>query len=365
MSRIASRPATVNHYGRVPIGWDVKPLGQVSINHDRKRKPLSKIQRQQRPGPFPYYGAAKVFDYIDDYIFDGTHCLIAEDGSVVTPDGHPVMQLATGKFWPNNHTHILEGKAPATTRYLYYYLKGFDITGYITGAAQPKITQENLNRIPVLVPPVEVLGRTAAILSAYDDLIENNLRRIKILEEMAQALYREWFVNFRFPGHESVRMVDSEQGRIPEGWEVSELSAIATIVDCLHDRKPDRLNAGECLLLHVWNVGRTGKLDLSERFYISEGDYAHWTRRIEVSGGDVTISKTGRVGAVAQIPGGVKATIGRNLVAIRFPRAPTFLLQYLLSSHKDVEVQPHVAWHHHGKSTREGHRQVALCAAVQ
>ena len=125
----------VNRYGAAPTGWAVKRLDGVAINHDRKRRPLSKMQRQERPGPYPYYGAAKVFDFIDDYIFDGTYCLIAEDGSVITPEGYPVMQLAKGKFWANNHTHILEGRSPVTTRYLFYYLSGFDISGYITGAA--------------------------------------------------------------------------------------------------------------------------------------------------------------------------------------------------------------------------------------
>jgi len=86
------------------------------------------------------------------------------------------------------------------------------------GSTMPTLTQSTIKRFQVPYPPHR--GKIAAILSAYDDLIENNLRRIEILEEMAQALYREWFVKFRFPGHESVCMVDSELGMIPEGWEV-------------------------------------------------------------------------------------------------------------------------------------------------
>ena len=84
----------------------------------------------------------------------------------------------------------------------------------------------NLTKLQVKLPPLPTQQKIAAILSAYDDLIENNTRRIKILEEMAQAIYREWFVNFRFPGHEGVRMVESELGLVPEGWEVRKLGEV-------------------------------------------------------------------------------------------------------------------------------------------
>jgi type I restriction enzyme, S subunit len=91
------------------------------------------------------------------------------------------------------------------------------------------LNQGILERLQVPVPPIAIQDRTASVLSAYDDLIENNTRRIKILEEMAQMLFREWFVNFRFPGHEKVRMVESELGPIPEGWEVRRLGDVARV----------------------------------------------------------------------------------------------------------------------------------------
>ncbi|MET0118963.1 MAG: restriction endonuclease subunit S [Sedimenticola sp.] len=138
--------------GMIPEGWEVKLLNEVSENFDRMRKPLSKMQREKRKGKFPYYGAAKIFDYIDDYIFDGQYLLMAEDGSVVTPNRNPVLQMAYGKFWANNHTHILRGAGLITTDHLYLALKTIDVMPYITGAAQPKITQTNMNRIQILVP---------------------------------------------------------------------------------------------------------------------------------------------------------------------------------------------------------------------
>ena len=115
--------------------------------------------------------------------------------------------------------------------YLTYLLLGNEIQGRFksvsTGATVAHLNVRDIRDLPLPeLPPLETQRKIAAILSAYDDLIENNLRRIKILEEMAQRLYREWFVNFRFPGHENVRMVDSPLGKIPQGWEVTSLSGL-------------------------------------------------------------------------------------------------------------------------------------------
>lgn len=116
-------------------------------------------------------------------------------------------------------------------RYLTYLLLGNEVQGHIhsqtNGATVAHLNMRDIRALPISLPSLPEQKRIAGILSAYDDLIENNLRRIKILEEMAQSLYREWFVHFRFPGHESVKMVDSSLGQIPEGWEVKKLGEIA------------------------------------------------------------------------------------------------------------------------------------------
>ena len=103
------------------------------------------------------------------------------------------------------------------------------IKANISGAAQPQANAQVLTSFPIPLPPLPTQRKIASILSAYDDLIENNTRRIKILEEMAQTIYREWFVHFRFPGYEKVRMVESEMGLIPEGWEVKKLGEVVEL----------------------------------------------------------------------------------------------------------------------------------------
>jgi len=118
--------------------------------------------------------------------------------------------------------------------YLHYYLREPDVIAWITnqaiGATLPNLNTNILRSVPIRFPLLPTQRKIAAILSAYDDLIENNLRRIKILEEMAQNLYREWFVKFRFPGHEKTRFVDSPLGRIPEGWEALPFTEMADVL---------------------------------------------------------------------------------------------------------------------------------------
>jgi len=169
--------------GEIPEGWEVKGLGEIADNFDRLRKPLSKIQRAELQGPYPYYGAAKVFDYVNDFIFDGEYLLMAEDGSVITSDRAPVLQLVNERFWPNNHTHVLRGRPPHSTHYLYLGLLCVDVSPYITGAAQPKITQENMNRIPFV-------SAAASVHKEFDDLIEPIIRQSQTLQWQISSLRR-------------------------------------------------------------------------------------------------------------------------------------------------------------------------------
>jgi type I restriction enzyme S subunit len=119
----------------------------------------------------------------------------------------------------------------ADWRFVFYslLLNRADLTIQAQGAAQQNLNQDLIRQFCLDLPPLPIQRRIAGILSAYDDLIENSQRRIKILEEMARRLYREWFVYFRFPGHESCRFVESSLGEIPEGWEVKKLASVAAV----------------------------------------------------------------------------------------------------------------------------------------
>lgn len=165
----------------LPEGWEHVKINAITNNHDNKRKPLSSMVRMDIQGKYPYYGAAKVIDSIDDFIFDGKYLLVAEDGSVITTDGYPVLQLVNGKFWVSNHAHVLEGKYPISTEYIYLTLSKYSIIGLITGAAQPKINQENLNRISIIKPSEDFCIR-------FNRIIVPLFEEMKILADKNQLL---------------------------------------------------------------------------------------------------------------------------------------------------------------------------------
>ena len=149
---------------------------EVSINYDKKRIPLSGAQRAKRPGMYRYYGAQGVIDYIDDYIFDGIYLLIAEDGENLKSKKQNIAQVVDGRFWVNNHAHIVQGNSLCETRYLCYLLNSMDLSGYITGSAQPKLNQANLLAIELRLPCLEVQKRVSDFLATFDDKIELNNR---------------------------------------------------------------------------------------------------------------------------------------------------------------------------------------------
>ena len=165
-------------FGVLPTGWARGRLGDVIEIFDSQRVPLSAREREQRPGPYPYYGAASAMDRVDAYLFEGPHVLVGEDGSVVNDDGSPVLQYVDGKFWVNNHAHVLLGRCGITPEHLLLLLERVDVRPYVTGAVQPKLNQANLCAVPIVVPaePVNVrFGCTIApFFAAKRALIREN-----------------------------------------------------------------------------------------------------------------------------------------------------------------------------------------------
>lgn len=139
------------------------------------------------------------------------------------------IHFSSQPFFVIDTAFYLKPAADFDLRWAYYQLKNFDINKIDSGAAIPSTSREAFYQIPVRVPPLETQRRITSILSAYDGLIENNTRRIAILEEIARRVYEEWFARFRFPGHEQVKMVESELGLIPENWEPTSVDQCVTV----------------------------------------------------------------------------------------------------------------------------------------
>ena len=177
-------------------------------------------KQDRKEGEFPIVASTAVQGYHAEYKVKPPGVITGRSGSLGS------VQYLDKPFWPLNTTLWVKNFKGNNPKFTYYFLKTLRLERYNSGAGVPTLNRNHLDALDVAIPPLPTQRKIAAILSAYDDLIENNLRRIKILEEMAQNLYREWFVKFRFPGHEQARFVDSLLGRVPEGWEVRKITEL-------------------------------------------------------------------------------------------------------------------------------------------
>ncbi len=174
--------------GEAPEGWGVKALGDVIEIHDSKRVPLNSRERMERQGRYPYYGAAGIMDYVDDYLFDGVHVLIGEDGSVVDDEGYPVVQYIWGQFWVNNHAHVLKGRNGFGDEHLYLLLRQMPIMAYVTGAVQPKLNQGNLKSIPIIFPGPPACRAFSDRIAPMFQRVRDNADEIESLVGQRDAL---------------------------------------------------------------------------------------------------------------------------------------------------------------------------------
>lgn len=160
----------------MPSNWRIGTVGEIIELHDSKRIPLSGAQRANMDKLYPYYGATSLMDYVDGYLFDGVYLLLGEDGTVVDDKGFPILQYIDGKFWVNNHAHILTGKLGFSVEELYLLFSLTNIKSIVTGAVQQKVSQQNLKKVPAIIPSGDTL-------SSFDELIQPIFSQIRNLRD--------------------------------------------------------------------------------------------------------------------------------------------------------------------------------------
>jgi type I restriction enzyme S subunit len=171
-------------------------LDQISQNLDFRRVPITKSMRAE--GHFPYYGASGIVDHVEGYIFDGDYLLISEDGGNLLARTSPIAFLASGKFWVNNHAHILKCENIIDHKFLELYLNHVDVSEFITGAAQPKLSKRSLNQIPIPFPKSEALRadlvRHLQAFSLEAESLRNNFNtQQQLLGELRNSFLRSAF----------------------------------------------------------------------------------------------------------------------------------------------------------------------------
>lgn len=266
--------------------WKEFYLEDLAEIHNTKRVPLSSMQRAKRKGIYPYYGASGIVDHIDDYTFDGEYVLISEDGENLKSRNTPIAFKATGKFWVNNHAHIIKGKKDFHNNLIIHYFRNLDLNEFITGAVQPKLNKASLTSIPFYLPTEKKEQKAiVSVLSSLDDKIDLLHRQNTTLECMAETLFRQWFLE-----------------EAQEDWNLVQLGEY---VECFNgvSYKSSELNPSKIAMVTLKSFDRNGgfRLDgfkeftgrFKEQHIVAQGDLvvAHTdiTQDAEVIGNPVLV----------------------------------------------------------------------------
>jgi len=302
--------------------WCPEKLGEVVDFRSGWRNSQDAVPH----GQYPFFTCSQEILRHNEFDFDTEAVIMAGNNA----DARFHLQYYKGKFAARQRTYIITPKSGDTScRFIFYLLQKLQphFAAQSQGTTTKFVTIGILRDAPILMPPLSEQEVITHILGTLDDKIELNRRMNETLEAMARAIFKSWFV-------------DATEKGIPKGWKVAEISDITDVIDCLHSKKPERREQG-FPLLQLWNIRDDGLIDMADTYYIGEADYKLWTTRMEALQGDCVITNVGRVGAVAQIPEGLRAALGRNMTGIRckssFP-FPTFLIECFLSENMRNEI---------------------------
>ena len=314
--------------------WQEVRLGEVAEIFDYQRIPLSTMQRMNRKGAYPYYGASGVIDYIDDFIFDGEFVLISEDGENLRTRKTPIAFKVSGKFWVNNHAHIVKGKKDYFNDLIVYLFENLDLNPYITGAVQPKLNQSTLLNIPLKIPILETTQqKIAEILSSFDDKIVLLHRQNKTLESLALTLFRHYFIDN--PNRNE--------------WELGKLGDYVKIIDNRGKTPPFTTDITPYPLIEVNALSDDSMLinyDVVRKYVIKE-TYQNWFRE-HIKQYDILLSTVGSIGEVAMLLDN-KGCIAQNVIGFRARDiSPFYLYEWLKYMQQEIKefdigsVQPSI-----------------------
>lgn len=294
-------------------GWVIKTIGDVCDIFDRNRKPISK--RDREPGPYPYYGASCIQDYVSGYLFDGRYLLIGEDGAKWGP-GEDTAYIAEGKFWVNNHAHIVKAKEGYLDDFLRYYIKHLDLNPIVAGAIIPKLTQEKLATLEVPVPSLAEQQRIVDILdrefAGIDALKANAEKSLQAAKDLFQATLKK-------------------ELEPKEGWITAKMNDIYDVRDGTHD-SPKYHPSGYPLITSK-NL-RSGRIDMTDIKYISQEDFDKINERSKVDVGDVLFAMIGTIGNPTLVIEEPNYAI-KNMALFKVPKDQSgLLLQFILCSNK-------------------------------
>ncbi len=192
--------------------WKSKKIGDIIT----LQRGFDITKKEQQEGPYPVVSSSGIQSFHNSFKVEGPGVVTGRKGSLGK------VFFIEEAYWPHDTTLWVKDFQGNDPRFIYYFLQTLQLERFDVGSANPSLNRNHIHSLKVKVPPLPTQRAIASILSAYDDLIENNLRRIRLLEEAAQLIYKEWFVHLRFPGWEEVEVVDG----VPEGWEILNMKSV-------------------------------------------------------------------------------------------------------------------------------------------
>ena len=287
-------------------------------------------KRKMKPGTYPVMGSTSIIGYHNEFKVDPPGVVTGRSGALGS------VQYIAVKYWPHNTSLWIKDFRRNFPRYVYYFLQTLELQRFDSGAAVPTLNRNDLDNLELNIHNLPTQRKIAAVLGAYDDLIENNTRRIKILEDMAATIYREWFVEFRFPGHENAPMTESDLGLIPQGWEVQTLGDVTSVIT--KGTTPTSLGkqftAEGVNFIKVQSIDEQGGILDGKLAKIDDETHA-LLKRSQLQENDILFSIAGAIGRVATVPKRLLPANTNQAVAIIRPSGLLFaayLYQTLRSS---------------------------------
>ena len=307
----------------LPEGWSKELLKDIVVFLDGKRKPIKSEDRSKISGPYPYYGATGIIDWVNDFIFDDHLILMGEDGENILSRSLPHVFQIKGKTWVNNHAHVLKPKDFVDIGYLTAYLESLRYEKYNSGSAQPKLNKAVCEKIPVSLPPLPEQKKIAQILSTWDSAISATERLLENSQQRKKALMQQLLTGKkRLPGF------------VGE-WTIKPLGEITKIYDGTH-QTPNYVDTG----IPFYSVEHLTSGNFDNTKYIAETVYEKENQRVALEKNDILMTRIGDIGTAKKINWDVKASFYVSLALIKFNPSfdPTYLENYINSSIFQTEL---------------------------
>ena len=345
-SKKSAKSSDTPHYENVlPDGWCLTDIGELLINRDGERKPVSSVIRSKQTSKiYDYYGAAGVIDKVDSYLFDERLLLIGEDGANLLSRSKNNAFFAEGRYWVNNHAHVLDATDKNLLDFIAIVINSMKLDDYITGSAQPKLSQDNLNKIPIVLPPLAEQQRIIAEIKKWFtliDQIEQDKADLQTTIELTKSKILDLAIHGKLipqdpndePAIELLKRINPDftpcdnghSGKLPQGWAYCKLSDVLRIT-MGQSPKGDSLNNKRGIEFHQ------GKICFSDKFLLKSDIFTDEPTKI-VESNSILLCIRAPVGVVNITK--KRICIGRGLCALIPFEGNTDFYFYLLQTLQD------------------------------